>query len=124
MKVAILSSASGGGAGIAAYRIFEAIKKHQSDKCEAVFIDMHLMGRVADHVSPPGNATNGTISNTHYTTDFASEVRSHVIEALMKYDALNIHWSSYLLTIAEIHELAKNGKRIVFTLHDFYYFTG
>ncbi|NQZ03478.1 glycosyltransferase [Idiomarina sp.] len=124
MKVAVLSSASGGGAGIAAYRIYEAIKRHQSDKCEVDFIDMQTMGRVADHVSMPGSATNGTISNTHYTTDFASEVRDYVIKTLMKYDVLNIQWSSYLLTIAEIYELAKSGKRIVFTLHDFYYFTG
>lgn len=124
MKVAILSSASGGGAGIAAYRVFEALKKHQSDECAVDFIDMSIMGRVADHISPTANATNGAISNTHYTVDFASEVRSHVIKTLMKYDVLNIHWASYLLTIAELYELAKSGKRIVFTLHDFYYFTG
>src|SRR5690554_968986 len=104
MKVAILSSASGGGAGIAAYRVFEALKMHQSDKCAVDFIDMSIMGRVADHVSPTVNATNNTISNTHYTVDFASEVRPHIIKMLMKYDVLNIHWASYLLTIAEIYE--------------------
>lgn len=124
MKVAILSSASGGGAGIAAYRIYEALKKHQTDKCHVDFIDMRVFGRVADHVSQPGSATNGMISNTHYTTDFGSEVRSHVVETLLDYDVINIQWSSYLLSIAEIYELARSGKRIVFTLHDFYYFTG
>lgn len=124
MKVAILSSTSRGGAGIAAYRIYEAIKKHQADKCSVDFIDMNLMGCVANHVSPLGSATNGNISNTHYTADFASEVRSHIIKVLMRYDVLNIQWASHLLTIAEIYDLARSGKRIVFTLHDFYYFTG
>ncbi|MCH8533313.1 MAG: glycosyltransferase [Alkalimonas sp.] len=124
MKVAILSSASGGGAGIAAYRIYEALKKYQADKCEVDFIDMEVLGRVADDVSPPGSATNGKISNTHYTTDFASDVREYIVKTLSEYDVLNIQWSSYLLSIAEIYELAKNGMRIVFTLHDFYYLTG
>jgi len=124
MKVAILSSASGGGAGVAAYRIYEAIKNHQSHICDVDFIDMRVMGQVPDHVTLPGSATNGTISNTHYTADFASEVRQHVIDVLLQYDVVNIQWASFLLSTAEIYELAKTGKRIVFTLHDFYYLTG
>ena len=124
MKVAILSSASGGGAGIAAYRIYEAIKEHQSEKCDVDFIDMNLLGRVSDSVSPPQSATNGVNSNTHYTADFASSIREHVVSVLSQYDALNIHWCSYLLSISEIHALAKRGVQIVFTLHDFYYLTG
>lgn len=124
MRVAILSSASGGGAGIAAYRIYEAIKKYQSSKCEVVFIDMSVLGGVSEQISPTVNASNELISNTHYTADFASEVRAHIITYLQEYDVINIQWSSYLLTIAEIYELAKIGKCIVFTMHDFYYFTG
>lgn len=124
MKVAILSSASGGGAGIAAYRIYEAIKEHQSEKCDVDFIDMNLIGRVSDSVSPPQSATNGVKSNTHYTADFASSTREHVVRMLSQYDVLNIHWCSYLLSISEIHALAKRGVKIIFTLHDFYYLTG
>lgn len=124
MKVAILSSASGGGAGIAAYRIYEAIKEHQSENCDVDFIDMNTLGRVHDSVSPPESATNGVNSNTHYTADFASFSREHVVRMLSQYDALNIHWCSYLLSISEIHALANRGVKIVFTLHDFYYLTG
>ncbi|GGW82370.1 glycosyltransferase [Alteromonas halophila] len=124
MKIAVLSSASGGGAGIAAYRIYQALKTYQADNCIVDFIDMTVIGRVDDCVSPPQSATNETISNTHYTADFATDIRHHVIKLLLNYDAINIHWSSYLLTTAELLELAKSGIRIVFTLHDFYYMTG
>tara|TARA_R110002167_G_scaffold5075_3_gene23837 strand:+ start:624 stop:2096 length:1473 start_codon:yes stop_codon:yes gene_type:complete len=122
MKVAILSSASAGGAGIAAYRIYEALS--QSSELEVDFFDMSSLGQVDIAVSPTHSATNGKITNTHFTVDYATEPRQWVIELLSQYDVLNIHWASYLLSLCEIHELAKRGKRILFTMHDFLYITG
>lgn len=125
MKVAILSSASGGGAGIAAHRIYRAIKEHQKDICDVDFIDMRTTEKpVSNEVTLADSATNGILSNTHFTADYASASRKHIVNTLSQYDVINIHWCSYLLSIVEIYELAKSGKKIVFTLHDFYYFTG
>lgn len=125
MKVAILSSASGGGAGIAAHRIYRAIKEHQKDICDVDFIDMRTTEKpVSNEVTLADSATNGILSNTHFTADYASASRKHIVDTLSQYDVINIHWCSYLLSIVEIYELAKSGKKIVFTLHDFYYFTG
>lgn len=122
MKIAVLSSASAGGAGIAAYRIFEAIKSQQSHAVD--FFDMTILDSTIDEVSPQQSATNQKISNTHFTIDYANGCRAWLIDLLIDYDYLNIHWSSYLLSIAEILTLADLGKNILFTLHDFYYITG
>lgn len=122
MKLAILSSAPAGGAGIAAYRIYEALKRNTNYQID--FIDIALLGEVSHDVSPTFSGTNNSISNTHFTIDYASDVRDWVVDYLMKYDLINIQWSSYLISTAEILELAKAGKRILFTLHDYYYFTG
>jgi hypothetical protein len=122
MKLAILSSAPAGGAGIAAYRIYEALKLNTNYQID--FIDISLLGEVPHDVSPTFSGTNNSISNTHFTIDYASDVRDWVIDYLMKYDLINIQWSSYLISTAEILVLAAAGKRILFTLHDYYYFTG
>ena len=122
MKVAVLSSAYAGGAGIAAYRIYEALS--QAPDLEVDFFDIGAMGQVNIEVSPTHSASNGKITNTHFTVDYATEPRQWVIDFLADYDVLNIHWASYLLSLCEILELAKRGKRILFTLHDFHYITG
>lgn len=122
MKIAVLSSASAGGAGIAAHRIYEALKQRKDISVD--FLDMSILGHAPVEVSPHESATNREITNTHFTTDFATESRDWLIELLADYDYLNIQWSSYLLSIAEILELARSGKKILFTLHDFYYITG
>ncbi len=122
MKVAILSSAPAGGAGIAAYRIFQALKENSNNDID--FIDISLLGEIPHDISPTYSGSNNRISNTHFTIDNSSDVRDWVVDYLMQYDLINIQWASYLISIGEILVLAKNGKKILFTLHDFYYFTG
>lgn len=122
MKIAILSSASAGGAGIAAYRIYEALK---SSNYNADFIDINTLGEsVCQEISPQVSATNKKITNTHFTVDHASDCRDWLISFLSEYDVINVQWASYLISLSEILELAKLNKKIVFTLHDFYYITG
>jgi len=122
MRIAVLSSASAGGAGIAAYRIYEAL---QSSNHEADFIDLNVLGgAVCQEVSPSVSASNKKITNTHFTVDHASDTRGWLIDMLREYDVINIQWASYLVSLGEILELAKLNKKIVFTMHDFYYITG
>ena len=123
MKVAVLSSASGGGAGIAAKRVTDAL--NLSSSVEADFLDMvALGGRVPDDAAPPGNMSNRRISDTHFTVEFPGYVRGWVIDVLRQYDLLNIHWASFLLGLAEIDELSRAGVPVLFTCHDYYYFSG
>jgi glycosyltransferase involved in cell wall biosynthesis len=123
LKVAILSSASGGGAGIAARRVTDAL--NISDAIEADFLDMvALGGRMPDDAAPPGNMSNRRITDTHFTVEFPGYTRGWLIDLLQQYDILNIHWASFLLGLAEIDELSRRGMPILFTCHDYYYFTG
>jgi glycosyltransferase involved in cell wall biosynthesis len=122
MKIAVLSSASAGGAGIAAYRIYQAL---QNSNHEADFIDLNVVaGAVCQEVSPSVSASNKKITNTHFTVDYANDTRGWLIDMLREYDVINIQWASYLVSLGEILELAKLNKKIVFTMHDFYYITG
>jgi glycosyltransferase involved in cell wall biosynthesis len=122
VKIAILSSASAGGAGIAAFRIYQAFVDNSEHEVD--FYDMTSLGQVDIEVSPTDSATNGKVTNTHFTIDYASDVRQWVVDLLMDYDVINVQWASYLVSLSEIHALAKSGKKILFTLHDFHYITG
>jgi glycosyltransferase involved in cell wall biosynthesis len=122
VKIAILSSASAGGAGIAAFRLYKALLEQADIIVD--FIDIDIMGQLESRVSPTVSASNEKFTNTHFTIDYASEVRQWVIDILSEYDILNVHWASYLISLAELHELAEKGLRILFTAHDFYHITG
>ena len=123
LKVAVLSSASGGGAGIAARRLTDAL--NLSEEVQADFLDMVALGeRMPDDAAPPGNMSNRKMTDTHFTVEFTGYMRGWIIDLLQDYDVLNIHWASFLLGLAEIDELSRRGMPILFTCHDYYYFTG
>lgn len=123
MKVAILSSASGGGAGIAAYRVYEALS--ELGQCEVDFYDVQRLSETMDkNISLQHNASNNFYTNTLFTIDYATYCRPWILNLLSQYDVINIHWSCYLLSLSEISVLSNMDIKIVFTLHDFYYITG
>lgn len=124
-KIALLTSATGGGGGIAAVRVYESLigVKNSGDIIDLIDIES-LGGPVPQDITPHNGGSNKIFSDTHFTVEYPGYVRSSVIEKLFNYEAINIHWCSYLITIAEIMILAKLGVRIVFTCHDFYYFLG
>jgi glycosyltransferase involved in cell wall biosynthesis len=122
MKVAVISSATGGGAGIAASRVADALRLH-------AHIDVHqadtgALGIVAPDVSPQINVSNGRLSNTHFTADFARASREWCVRFLATFDVVNVHWSSYLLSISDLQLLAAGGVRLLLTMHDFNAVTG
>lgn len=123
-RIAVLSSAGGGGAGIAARRMAEAVSS--SDTMQADFIDIATLGEaVPRSVSPQDSLTNHTISDTHFTVEHSGYQRGWMIDMLDEsYDLVNIHWASYLISIGELLALALRGKPMLFMLHDFYYITG
>jgi glycosyltransferase involved in cell wall biosynthesis len=121
--IAILSSASGGGAGIAAKRLSAALAAHSG--CHVDFIDGQMLGEyVPLDVAPQSNYSNGTISDTHFTYEQAGLCRGWLVEMLAGYDVVNVHWATYLLTLAELDAISRLGKPMLFTLHDFHWLTG
>lgn len=123
MRVAVLSSASGGGAGIAARRLTHALNLRPD--VQADFIDATALGgRLPPDVALPGSLSNRRITDTHYTVEYSGYVRGWLIEMLDEYDVINVHWASFLIGISELDELSRRGKSMLFTLHDYYYITG
>lgn len=121
-KIAILSCATGGGAGIAAKRLADALAERDDLSCD--FIDATLLGGLPGEAVFDGSASNRIISNTHFTAEYPGFVRQWLVNLLCTYDVLNFHWATMLVTVSEILELAERGKRIVLTMHDFFYCTG
>jgi hypothetical protein len=124
-KLALLTSATGGGAGIAAVRVYHSLLSVKEPDVKIDLLDIKTLGySIPIDVSPQTNASNKIISDTHYTVEYPGFVRSSLIDQLSKYDAINLHWCSYLISCTEIKLLLDLGNKIIFTLHDFYYLLG
>lgn len=121
--LAILSSASGGGAGIAANRLAAAMADHTDRAVH--FIDGQALGEMLPQdVAHQSNHSNFTISDTHFTVEYPGFSRGWVIETLRSYDVVNVHWATYQLSLAELDAISRGGKPMFFMLHDFHYITG
>jgi glycosyltransferase involved in cell wall biosynthesis len=126
MKVAILTSALQGGAGIAAKRLYASLQLICPDMLESDLITIESLGGmlVGEDIVPSSGGSNKAFSDTHYTIEYPGYARSSLISVLSGYDIINIHWSSFLITTTEILRLQRIGIKILFTLHDFYYLYG
>lgn len=122
-SVAVLSSASGGGGGIAALRLAEALRAHGG--LSADFIDITGLGQTLPfHAAPFESFSNRIVTDTHFTAEHPGFSRGWMVGMLRRYDLVNIHWASYLISLAELHALAAAGRPMLFWLHDFHYITG
>jgi len=123
LNVAVLSSAPSGGAGIAALRVKAALVS--DPELSVDFIDIaSLSCRVSEDSVPQQSMSNRQLTNTHFTAEYPGHVRGWFIEILSRYDVLNIHWASGLISLGEIDELSRRDIAVLFTCHDYYYFTG
>jgi glycosyltransferase involved in cell wall biosynthesis len=121
--VAVLSSASGGGAGIAAHRLTQALAGRPG--IAADFIDIAALGEALPQDAAPQQSFSArTLSDTHFTLEYPGFQRGWLLEMLAGYDLVNVHWASYLIGLAELHALARMGRPMLFWLHDFHYITG
>lgn len=122
-RLAILSSASGGGAGIAARRLWSALSGHPG--LQPDFIDIATLGHaLPGTVVLPGSASRRQETDTHYTAELPGHVRGWMVGLLREYDFVNVHWASFLVSTAELIDVAKAGRPMLITMHDYYYTTG
>lgn len=121
-RLAVLSSAGSGGAGVAARRIADAMVRLPG--WEVDFIDRSFIGKVSDDIAPQHHFGNNRETDTHFTVEYPGHVRGWLLGMLDEYDYLNIHWTTYLLTLAELNALSRSGKPMLFTLHDYHFMTG
>lgn len=123
LRVAILSSASGGGAGIAANRLAQSLSS--APGYHADFITSQQLGEILPpQVSPTKSMSNRQSTDTHYTMEYPGFQRDWVINLLSGYDFINPHWTSFLISLGEYDAISRSGKPILFTFHDYHYMTG
>ena len=124
MKIAFITNASGGGAGLAATRLAKAVKDHTNIYPELITGDKlrKLQGGSASHFSTL-SITTRTLTNTLFTLHKPGLLRQPILDFLNRYDIINIHWTSFCLTEEEILALA-HDKKIFITFHDFFHATG
>lgn len=122
MRIAVVTSATAGGAGIAAMRTAQALQTHGGHQVDV--FDVAAVGAVDPYVSPQRSVSNGRLSNTHFTADHGTASREWLVRTLAGYDVVNVHWSSYLLSVADLEALAASGTPMLLTMHDFNHVTG
>lgn len=122
-RLAILTSAPGGGAGIAAMRLYSALEEHPD--CQPAMFDIEALGGpVPSDVALPRSLSNQRLTDTHFTIEYSGDVRGWLVALLSSFDAVNVHWSTYLISLGELDALTLTGTPVLFTFHDYYYFTG
>lgn len=122
-RIAVVSSAPNGGAGIAAARLAAALAG--SGRMAADFIDIATVGEsLPQAVCPADSLSNRRLSDTHFTVEYPGFQRGWFTGMLARYDLINVHWASQLVALAELHTLALAGRPMLFWVHDFHYLTG
>ncbi|SFU17881.1 glycosyltransferase [Sedimentitalea nanhaiensis] len=123
IRIAVLSSADGGGGGLAAHRMATALNTQPG--VQADFLSRRELGGILPpEVAPPRSMSNRQMTNTHFTVEYPGYRRDWLIDLLAGYDIVNVHWASFLLGLAELDALARRGTPMLFMLHDFHYMTG
>lgn len=122
-RVAVLSSAHWGGAGIAARRLTEALATRDDLAVEMIDVG-RLRETVPPDIAPPQSFTNNRMSDVHFTVEHPGFARGWLVELLSAYDVVNVHWAVTLIALGELDALARTGTTLVFTLHDFLHISG
>jgi glycosyltransferase involved in cell wall biosynthesis len=135
LSVALMSSTTSGGAGIAALRLQHGLQELGVSACmfslkessmEPSFV---LKPTGKDSVLNPENwrvADRKNLRNAGATI-FSSETSSIAksgVKAITSHDIVNLHWVSHFLSPSAVKSLLDSGKPVVWTLHDMLPFTG
>ncbi|MBQ9215030.1 MAG: glycosyltransferase [Bacteroidales bacterium] len=144
MKVLLVSTSDRkGGAAIACYRIFQALKKN------GVEVDMLVRDKISIDKDIYSLNTNVYKKIRNFITFCMERIcilfyrklkRKQLFEMsfdnfgafnllthkkIQEADIINFHWTSQgLLSINQIEKLLEQNKRLIFTMHDMHYFTG
>lgn len=139
MNILIISTTdTGGGAAIAAYRLMNALKS------EGENVKMVVCEKLSDNtdVIPVGNRYKNRWNFYHergmiflhnrfsrdnlFDISIANTgVSITEMEEYKKADIIHLHWINQgMLSIGEIAKILKSGKKVVWTLHDMWSFTG
>ena len=136
MRVLIIATSAEGGAGVAAFRSFEALKQAN--------VDVSFISNEKSIISPTSHLNNRPARlhkflrrlNTYIQRNWIqrgiepiTSLSVNTVSSLYKnyekeFDVIHIHASYNFVTISEIQKLQKKGKKVFITLHDQRFFTG
>ena len=139
MRVLIISTYDQqGGAAIAAYRLLEALNKNgatanmltinkKSDNPNVIEVGNHLINK-GRFIAERGliYIQNGFSKNNLFDISIANtgvSITNH--PEFKKADVIHLHWINQgMLSIREIAKIVASGKKIIWTMHDMWPFTG
>ena len=144
MKVLLISTSDRrGGAAIACLRLFNALKKNGTEvkmlvrdrltDTEGVYsVNTNIFKTIVNKMAFCAERLQIFLANKFRRKNLfrVSTAKFGVVgladhELIEWADVINIHWTSQgMLSLAATKKIIQKGKRIVFTMHDMYYFTG
>jgi glycosyltransferase involved in cell wall biosynthesis len=136
MRVLVIATSAEGGAGVAAFRSFEALKQ--------AHVDVSFISNEKSMISPSSHLTKRPArlckflrrSNTYIQRKWIqrgiepiTSLSVNTISSLYKdyekeFDVIHIHASYNFVTMSEIQKLQIKGKKVFVTMHDQRFFTG
>lgn len=125
-KVAILSSAESGGAGVAAKRLFDSVYSDYRFK-PSLYTRRNVS--IDARVAHQNNVINGLATNTWFSisleeNSILSEGEEGFLRDLKKYDIVNTHWISNFLSVELLERIACENVPILIMMHDYWFLTG
>jgi glycosyltransferase involved in cell wall biosynthesis len=143
MRAAVIGTEAGGGGAGRAMRRSAAALTHRGHDIDILHIDKHritpqsvLIEQSPADIGDPARdrllrhlkqaylePRRSALSDTLFSHDLCGYDLSR-LSFLASYDVINIHWTSYFLSIEAIGDIVRLGRPVVFSLHDMAYFTG
>lgn len=124
MKICLINTYKGGGAGIACRRLQAALNKHGA---AAQLLTREEAGKkwpfYAERLSFLPYEKDKSVRFAFSLANFGSDISKH--PAVQEADIIHLHWVNQgFLSLQNIRTLGQMGKPIVWTLHDMWAFTG
>ena len=124
MKVCLINTYKGGGAGIACRRLQTALNRHGA---EATLLTREDAGKkwpfYAERLSFLPYEKDKSVRFSFSLANFGGDISKH--PAVQEADIIHLHWINQgFLSLNNIRALGQLGKPIVWTLHDMWAFTG
>lgn len=131
LKVAILSTYLEGGAGIAASRLKEGLRRFGIDAKTVSFSQGPQDSHYQTELPPEAQAIYKNCfdlwrkggGNTLFSSSYPS-LSLHQLSFLKHFDIINLHWIQTMLSNEAIAYISRLGPPVVWTLHDMNAFTG
>jgi glycosyltransferase involved in cell wall biosynthesis len=124
MRIVLITTYKHGGAGVACRRLQEALTEagHQADLITRDDFGFNWQF-YAERLSFLRFEADASVRFSFSLANYGKDISRHPL--VLQADVIHLHWINQgLLSLTNLHRLASLGKKIVWTLHDMWAFTG